>query len=64
MKWMESTKELLARLAGQWIAIEGNSLVAVSEEFTKVSQEARQRGIVTPFIIYVPEPTRDSIIGI
>lgn len=64
MKWMENNKELLAKLAGKWIAVEGSQLVAASEKFTEVSEKAKANGIKVPFIVYLPEPTTDSTIGI
>jgi hypothetical protein len=64
IKWMENNKDLLARLARKWIAVEGDQLVAESEEFTLVLEAARAKGITVPFIIYLPQPTSDFSIGI
>ncbi|MBX2991247.1 MAG: hypothetical protein KF749_08765 [Bacteroidetes bacterium] len=64
MKWLEDNKELLATLSGKWIALEGGTLVGADVEFAKVSDKARSSGIVSPFILYVPESVPGSSIGL
>ena len=64
MKWMENNKELLAKLAGKWVVIESDQLVSSSEDFTLAFAKAKDSGIKVPFILYIPEVTKTSTIGI
>jgi hypothetical protein len=64
MKWMENNKELLIKLAGKWIAVEGSNLIAADQDFDTVLEKTKASGIKIPFIIYLTEPTTDSTIGI
>lgn len=64
MKWMENNKELLAELAGKWIVIQGSQLIASSQDFAVALKESKDRGVETPFILYVPEPVHGGVIGI
>jgi hypothetical protein len=64
MRWLSDNKDRLRGLAGQWIAVEGSELVASSREFAQVLLETRTRGIAVPFILFVSEPSQDSMVGI
>lgn len=64
MMWMGNNKSLLAKLAGNWIVIEGDRLIASSNDFAVVLKESKVRGVEVPFILYVPEPLQDATIGI
>ncbi len=63
--WRAHHGEELKRLAGQWVALEGNYLVAHDPDVANVIRSARSRGIAVPYVFYVDESPSDVIkIGI
>ena len=55
LKWLEVNKNKINALGGNWIAVQGEELVAYAPDFSVVLEKARGKGIEVPFIIYVPE---------
>ena len=50
MRWLDENR---AAYADQWVAVEGNRLIAASEDPLKVFSAAKDAGIVTPFVVHV-----------
>lgn len=48
--------EAFAKLVGQWVALEGDTIVASGLELAAVAAEARNRGVKIPFVFRVEEP--------
>jgi hypothetical protein len=55
MKWLESHAELRRELAGHWVALEGNQLIAHGTRLIEVLKESRAKGIDHPFVACLPE---------
>lgn len=47
---------------GQWVALDGNHLIAHSADARKVYEEARAQGITDPYLDRV-EPKREAFMG-
>ena len=55
--WRHSHRdELQRRFAGQWVVLEGEEIVAHSEDAAQAVEEARGKGIAVPFVFYVDRP--------
>jgi len=52
--WLENNKDILRALVNNWVAIEGDQLIAASADFSVVLEETRKQGIKVPFMVYVP----------
>lgn len=50
LRWLQTHREELRKFAGQWIAIEGEEIVAHGPNAAEVAREARSRGVRVPFI--------------
>jgi hypothetical protein len=48
----------------QWVAIEGNELVASGEQYREVRGTAMARGIETPFLTYIPTEPLINFMGL
>ena len=48
---------------GQWVVLEGSSVVASGTDATLVCEEARGKGITTPFLTFVPSKVEDHFAG-
>ena len=48
--------EVFAKLVGQWVALEGETIVASGESLAPVVAAARKRGIKVPFVFRVEQP--------
>ena len=46
----------MRRLAGQWVVLEGEQLVAHGKNAVRVVASARRRGVTVPFVFYVEPP--------
>ena len=61
LEWIETHTDELRRLAGEWVVLEGEDLVAHGKNATSVVASARRKGIKVPFVFYVEsaavEPT-------
>jgi hypothetical protein len=50
MKWIDENR---AAYADQWVAVEGDHLVAAGADALKVFGAAKDQGIQTPFVVHV-----------
>ena len=62
LEWLDANRvELEERFAGQWVAVSRHSLVATGPTLGKVLEEARSKGVESPFIAAMRSPEfRDS----
>jgi hypothetical protein len=49
-------EELQRRFAGQWVVLEGEEIVAHSEDAAEAVEDARAKGVAVPFVFYVDRP--------
>ena len=64
MRWLGSQNELRARLGGQWIAVQGENLIAHGHKLIEVLDEARSKGVEHPFAICLPESHEEDVVVI
>lgn len=55
MRWLEEHASELSTLAGEWLVIEGDALIAHGPDYLAVLAEARQQGVDVPFVEHVPQ---------
>jgi hypothetical protein len=55
-EWMRTHVDEMRRLAGQWVVVEGEEVVAHGKNALRVAAGARRKGIAVPFIFYVEPP--------
>lgn len=61
MKWIDENR---AAYAGQWVAVEGDALVAAGIDPLKVFAAAKTEGVRIPFVVHVlPEDTLPFVPG-
>jgi hypothetical protein len=60
LQWLKEHAAEVERLAGKWITIEGDKLIAEGDSFDAVYEAARKMGVQIPFIFLVP-PNEDAI---
>lgn len=53
MHWLAEHE---AEYAGQWLALDGNRLLARGTDLKQVMTEARARGVANPFFAYAEDP--------
>lgn len=53
LQWMRSHRQELADLAGEWVVVEGEALVAHGKDLLLVVQEAKAKGIRVPFLQHI-----------
>jgi hypothetical protein len=51
--WCRRHRDLLRALAGQWIVVEGEQVVAHSADPERALREARAKGIRVPYLLWV-----------
>jgi hypothetical protein len=56
LEWIETHTDEMRRLAGEWVVLEGEDLVAHGKNATRVVASARRKGIKVPFVFYVESP--------
>lgn len=55
--WRREHRQLLQdQFAGQWVVLEGEEIVAHSQDPAQAVSEARAKGIAVPFVFYVEGP--------
>lgn len=65
LEWRRTHKDELRRFANEWVALEGEEIVAHGKEPVQVVAEARAKGIQTPYVFYVEPRTEDvAMIGL
>jgi hypothetical protein len=61
MKWIADNR---ATYAGQWVAVEGDRLVAAAMDARKVFSAAKAEGIAIPFVVHIlPEDSLPFVPG-
>jgi hypothetical protein len=61
---MDNNRDLLAQYEGQWIAVEGESIVAADRDEFEADRRAREAGVEIPFVVYVrPHDAPPIVIG-
>lgn len=60
LKWISEHR---TEYAGQWVAMEGDRLVAHGPEAKAVAQEARRLGLAVPFLHRVADPSEGDAWG-
>ncbi|MEW6283875.1 MAG: DUF5678 domain-containing protein [Candidatus Eremiobacterota bacterium] len=53
--WLRANAQLVAKLAGEWVVLEGETLVTHGPDYAQVREQARRAGIQIPFILRIPE---------
>ena len=64
LAWLETRKELPKEFGGQWIVVEKDQLVAHSPDYEAARAAAEARGLVRPFIFFIPSVEREAFMGI
>ena len=57
-KWL---KENRAEYLGQWVCLYGDQLIAYGEDGRKVFQEAKEKGIKSPYLVRVIEEPENFV---
>jgi len=63
LEWRRTHAETLRQFENEWVALEGEEIIAHNRDPVQVFEEARRRGIRSPYIFYV-EPTDENIVRI
>ena len=53
--WRTKNREVLNRLKGQWVVVEGSEMISHGVDPVQAVEQARAEGISTPYVFYVPE---------
>lgn len=61
LEWRCTHKDEMRRFANEWVALEGEEIVAHGQDPLQVVQEARGRGVQTPYVFYV-EPSGEDVV--
>jgi len=59
LAFQQAHPEALRRLAGQWVVLEGETVIAHGNEPVRVVSEARSRGVRIPYVFFVEEAEDD-----
>lgn len=60
LEWRRANTEMLSSVEGQWVVLEGSEVIAHGEDPVQVINEAKSRGIRTPYIFFV-EPRSEGL---
>ena len=55
-EWIRTHADEMRRLAGQWVVLEGEQVVAHGKSAVRVVAGARRKGVAVPFVFYVEPP--------
>ncbi|MBI4515293.1 MAG: hypothetical protein HY699_05685 [Deltaproteobacteria bacterium] len=62
LQWRRTHAHVLRALAGQWVVVEGEELVAHGPNAVRVVAESRQKGVETPYLFFVePDDAGDVV---
>jgi hypothetical protein len=54
LEWRRTHLDVLRRLAGHWVVLEGDEIVAHGKDAIRVVARARRKGVTVPFLFFVP----------
>ena len=60
MAWIAQHRE---EYAGQWVALDGDRLIAYGDDPLSFKEKVRSEGIDRPFIVHIPKETGPSMGG-
>jgi hypothetical protein len=60
MEWRRTHQEEMRKLSEQWVALEGETILAHGSNLASVVAEARKKGVQVPYVFYV-EPNDDAV---
>lgn len=63
VEWFVSHRGELQQYQNEWVAIEGNRIVAHGVSEVEVDRQARSQGIASPLVIYIPGENEVPFIG-
>lgn len=63
VEWLSSNARELGNYEGQWIAIEGNEVVARGSDEVEVEMRAREKGIKVPLLVRIPSKDDMPFVG-
>jgi Family of unknown function (DUF5678) len=63
LEWRQTHAEELRAYANEWVALEGEEIIAHDRDPVRVFEQAKQRGISSPYIFYV-ESADESVVRI
>ena len=55
-EWIRTHADEMRRLAGQWVVLEGEELVAHGKNAVRVVATTRRKGVAAPLVFYVEPP--------
>ena len=61
LRWIKAHK---AEHAGQWVALDGERLIAAGNTEREVANAARLDGAYLPLIVYLPHPHEPAFVGL
>jgi len=61
--WVSSHAKELAQFQGQWVAVDGERVVASGCDFTEVTKEARSNGVEIPYVIKIETGEERPFVG-
>lgn len=61
LRWIADHK---AEYAGQWVALDGDRLIAAGETEREVANAAKADGAYLPLIAYIPHPDEPTFVGL
>lgn len=63
LEWRRTHAEVLKSLENEWVVLEGEEIIAHGDDPVRVIEEARSKGIRTPYIFFV-EPQSEDFVSI
>jgi len=61
LAWRDSHKSELEAMAGQWVVLEGEQVVAHGDDPADLVAAARKSGVVVPYVFFVDGPQHDVV---
>ncbi len=62
IEWRRRHPEVLRNFVGEWVALEGDRIVAHGRDLARVVREARGNGIRVPYVFRVDLPRDDEVV--
>lgn len=64
LEWLRRHQEEIRVLAGQWVVIEGEAIVAVGRDPLEAVQDARRKGVQVPFVCRIEHERSKDVVNI